>query len=236
MTTEVDEPEPSRAYAPRGTVALLLALTLLSGIVDAVCVLALSRVFVANMTGNLVFVGLSLSGAPGFSVAATLYSLGGFVVGVEACHRYARSGRVSGLTLLRHVTAAEAVLLAGATMVCAATGGHPTGSALHVAVVVCAVALGGQNTVARRMGITELTTTVMTGTLIGLVGNLSQPSQRRAAALQSLSVAALVTGALLGAVIVRGIGPTTAVALTAAIAAAVSGWIGRTDKRIPAAP
>ena len=61
--------------------ALLLALTVLVGVVDAVSILSLGRVFVANMTGNVVFVGFALAGASGFSLAASLSALGGFLVG-----------------------------------------------------------------------------------------------------------------------------------------------------------
>src|SRR4051812_35232094 len=61
--------------------ALLLVLTVLAGVVDAVSILSLGRVFVANMTGNIVFVGFALAGAPGFSLAASLSALGGFLVG-----------------------------------------------------------------------------------------------------------------------------------------------------------
>jgi hypothetical protein len=50
--------------------AMLLALTALAGIVDATSILALKHVFVATMTGNVVFIGLGLSGAPRFSVWA----------------------------------------------------------------------------------------------------------------------------------------------------------------------
>ena len=45
--------------------ALLLILTAVSGVVDAVSILSLGRVFVANMTGNVVFVGFAIAGAPG---------------------------------------------------------------------------------------------------------------------------------------------------------------------------
>ena len=43
---------------------MLLALTLVTGIVDAVSILALGRVFVANMTGNVVFAGFAITGRP----------------------------------------------------------------------------------------------------------------------------------------------------------------------------
>jgi uncharacterized membrane protein YoaK (UPF0700 family) len=48
---------------------LLLVLTAATGAIDAVSLLALGRVFVANMTGNVVFLGMALANAPGFSLA-----------------------------------------------------------------------------------------------------------------------------------------------------------------------
>jgi hypothetical protein len=51
--------------------AMLLVLTVVSGVVDAVSVLALGRVFVANMTGNVAFIGFALAGAPGFSAGSS---------------------------------------------------------------------------------------------------------------------------------------------------------------------
>ncbi len=64
--------------------AMLLALTVLAGVVDAVSILALDRVFVSSMTGNLVFIGIGLAGVEGFSVFSPLVSLGSFVLGVLA--------------------------------------------------------------------------------------------------------------------------------------------------------
>src|SRR6201986_5321889 len=60
---------------------MLLALTLVTGLVDAVSILALGRVFVANMTGNVVFAGFAIVGAPGFSLGASLFALAGFLIG-----------------------------------------------------------------------------------------------------------------------------------------------------------
>jgi hypothetical protein len=48
---------------------LLLTLTVVTGMVDPVSTLRLGRVFVANMTGNVVFSGFALVGAPGLSGA-----------------------------------------------------------------------------------------------------------------------------------------------------------------------
>src|SRR6266545_2355238 len=60
---------------------LLLALTIVTGLVDAFSYLVLGHVFVANMTGNVVFLGFALAGATGFSIPASLAALGAFSLG-----------------------------------------------------------------------------------------------------------------------------------------------------------
>lgn len=50
---------------------LMLALTVVTGLVDAFSYLVLGHVFVANMTGNVVFSGFAIAGAAGFSLAAS---------------------------------------------------------------------------------------------------------------------------------------------------------------------
>src|ERR1700704_6326072 len=57
-------------------VPMMVALTVLTGCVDAVSFLELGHVFVANMTGNVVFLGFALAGARGLSVVASLLALG----------------------------------------------------------------------------------------------------------------------------------------------------------------
>ncbi len=61
--------------------ALLLVLTVTTGLIDAVSVLGLGRVFTANMTGNIVFLGFALAGVPGFSRPRSLAALAAFLVG-----------------------------------------------------------------------------------------------------------------------------------------------------------
>src|SRR5437660_10186412 len=69
-----DDPE-------RALPQLLLALTVVTGLVDAVSYLRLGHVFVANMTGNVVFLGFALAGASGVTAAASLIALGSFLAG-----------------------------------------------------------------------------------------------------------------------------------------------------------
>jgi hypothetical protein len=55
---------------------LMILLTVVTGIVDAVTYLQLGYVFVTNMTGNVVFLGFATAGANGLSVTSSLLALG----------------------------------------------------------------------------------------------------------------------------------------------------------------
>ena len=159
---------------------LLLILTAVTGVVDAVSILSLGRVFVANMTGNVVFAGFALVGAPGFSLSASLFALAGFLLGAAAGGgMITRSGRDRGL-LLRASTAAE-VVLAAAALLLVALSGDPGVSHGTLAVsasfgpdvadgiaALLAIAMGVQNAVARKLAVPDMTTTVLTMLLTGL--------------------------------------------------------------------
>ncbi len=60
---------------------LLVSLTVVTGLVDAFSYLTLGHVFVANMTGNVVFLAFALAGATGFSATASALALGSFALG-----------------------------------------------------------------------------------------------------------------------------------------------------------
>ncbi|MDX2848379.1 YoaK family protein [Actinacidiphila glaucinigra] len=195
---------------------LLLVLTVLSGLVDAVSILSLGHVFVANMTGNLVFVSLGLAGAPEFSVVTSLVALGGFTVGILFC-RAALSRLSPPVALVSAAALCETALLASATVL------HALDGPRRVLVVVCAVAMGLQNAMAGRVGIAGLTTTVMTRTLVGLIGDTGAAAHdRRIAVRQALSVAALVCGALAGGLLVLLVTPPAALAAATGCALAVA--------------
>ena len=57
---------------------------MVTGLVDAFSYLVLGHVFVANMTGNVVFLGFALVGAPGFSIGASAVALVSFWLGALA--------------------------------------------------------------------------------------------------------------------------------------------------------
>lgn len=69
---------------------MLAALTVVSGVGDAVSYLGLGHVFVANMTGNIVFLGFAAAGASQLSVPWSLTALAGFLLGSIGAGRLAR--------------------------------------------------------------------------------------------------------------------------------------------------
>jgi uncharacterized membrane protein YoaK (UPF0700 family) len=202
--------------------ALLLLLTVSTGLIDAVSILALGRVFVANMTGNVVFIGFALAGAPGFSLAASVIALAGFLVGAALGGvAVARFGDNRG-RLLRNAVCVQVVLMLVASVVAAASG-TPLGDGVRDATVaLAAVALGLQNAAVRKLAVPDLTTTVLTMTLTGIAADL-RSRNLRVALRRTLAVVAMLMGALVGAVLVLHAGVPaalfTATGLTALVAA-----------------
>jgi uncharacterized membrane protein YoaK (UPF0700 family) len=147
-------------------------LTVVTGVVDAVSILSLGRVFVANMTGNVVFVGFALSGAPGFSLSASLFALGGFLVGAFAGGAMiARMGK-NRAVLLRNTVGIELVLVLVAVVLASSLSTPFANPVKDSIAAVTAIAMGIQNAAARRLAVPDLTTTVLTMTLTGLAAAL----------------------------------------------------------------
>jgi uncharacterized membrane protein YoaK (UPF0700 family) len=184
---------------------LLLVMTTATGLVDAVSVLGLGRVFVANMTGNVVFLGFAVAGVPGFSLAASLAALGGFLVGALAGGALASARAHRRGHLLRDVALVEVVLLLVGVGLLAGVSGTP-GSGLASAVAApAAVALGLQNSAVRRLAVPDLTTTVLTMTLTGIAADV-RSSGRPVMTRRVLAVVTMFVGALAGALLVLHVG------------------------------
>jgi uncharacterized membrane protein YoaK (UPF0700 family) len=157
----------------------LLALTAVSGILDAVSFLALGRIFTANMTGNVVFLAFAAVGTPGISVARPLTSLAAFLSGAAIASYFNRAtaGPIQRHRLRVSATCEVALLFA--------------------------LAMGLRTATVQQLAVPGLTsTTMVTTTLTGLVadlalaGSIDSRSSRRVGSIASLFVGA-ATGALL---------------------------------------
>jgi uncharacterized membrane protein YoaK (UPF0700 family) len=232
--TEVRETlAPSRADRFGPLPPLLVAMTVVTGLVDSFSYLLLGHVFVANMTGNVVFLGFAIAGAQGFSIAASLVALASFGLGSVLGGRIgAQFGNHRG----HHVavaTGAQSVLLA-VSMILALVGTHPFGSGVRYALIVAlSLAMGVQNASVRRLAVPDLTTTVLTLTVTGIAadsalgGGKGSKSGRRL-----ISVAAMFIGALVGAVLVLHVRvalPLIIAFVIVVVVALVSQWTGRSN-------
>ncbi|MFI6892926.1 YoaK family protein [Streptomyces sp. NPDC050256] len=179
---------------------LMLALTVVTGLVDAVSYLELGRVFVANMTGNVVFAGFAFAGAPGFSLVASFVALGGFVAGAVTGGRFVHRSHAHRGRMLLHALCAETACVLAALVVTLVSGSPYTGGVRFTLIALLALGLGLQNAVARALAVPDLKTTVLTLTITGiasdgrLAGGPGGKAGRRA-----LSAAAMLAGALVGA-------------------------------------
>jgi uncharacterized membrane protein YoaK (UPF0700 family) len=213
---------------------IMLALTVVTGLVDATSYLRLGHVFVANMTGNVAFLGFAIAGAQGLSIVASLAAIAAFLVG--GLIGGTLGGRLTqhrGL-LLRAALAVQLFLLAVAAVVAVATGaGVRAGSGTrYVLIVLLAVGMGIQNATVRRLGVRDLTTTVLTMTLTGIAADARLVGGPGAAvARRLLSIAAMILGALAGALLVLHVddaAPLGAAAVLVAVMAIVVHRVSQT--------
>jgi uncharacterized membrane protein YoaK (UPF0700 family) len=195
------ESQLSSATQHSVTPGILLVLTSVTGIVDAVSYLALGHVFTANMTGNVVLLGFALAGVKGLSAARSFAALACFFSGAIFGGRVpvaqaARSLLVeTGLLLL----ASLAALLPDQNL------------SVYSVIAITAGAMGYRNAVVRKVGLPDLTTTVLTLTITGLAADSGlaggeNPRWRRRVA----AILALVIGAFAGA---QAVSRSTALAL-----------------------
>src|SRR5919201_5331167 len=186
----------------RSLVTCLFFLTCVSGLVDAFSYLQLGHVFVANMTGNIVFVGFALAGAGGLSLSSSAVAVLSFFVGALVAGRLARSVQFGPPRLLRAMAASEVVLVAIAIFVAflPAAAGSLTA---HVIIALLAGAMGIQSATTTRLGIPGLNSTVVLTTMIStlaasarLAGGTGADNGRRTLAIGSMLAGGFVGGAL----------------------------------------
>lgn len=212
----------------RLTVVALLLLTFATGLVDAVSVLQLGHVFVANMTGNVVFLGFWLAPRTVIDMTAALVAFASFVAGTVFGGRLSRHidgemRRWLGVTLsLEVATLTTLSVLAGTGVL------DYQDNRKLILVAGLALTFGVQNSTARQFGIQELSTTVLTTTISGLgfdsrlAGGTGDRGRLRFSV-----VLALFLGAAVGATMTRFVvAPVIALAAAVVATSAAIFWFG----------
>ena len=207
---------------PASTVVrILLGLTAVAGLIDAVCFLALGSVFTANMTGNVVFLAFAVAGVQGLSVPRSVTALIVFLLGALMGGRMAARMSPGPQNLWTGAAfGIEASLLLAATVVAIYYRDAFSNAAagIYTIIVLTGLAMGVRNATVRKLGVPDLTTTVLTLTITGLAadsvlgGGNSPAWPRRLAA-----VAAMFIGAALGAWLLK-----YSITLPLALATAIS--------------
>jgi len=217
MTTQA--PGTSPAPISSSLPLLLLLLSATTGLVDAASVLGLGKVFTANMTGNVVFLGFAAAGTPGFKVIPAVMALIAFMVGAWGAGQLARAH--TDLPL-RHWLIRAAVAEAGLLWIAAAISTKidiaaqaPEIAVLSV-IVLTGFAMGLRNATVRALKVPDLTTTVLTLTITGIaadqVAGRSPNFLRRSAAVLSI-----FTGAAVGAMLLLHVGLAVPLVLAGAV-------------------
>jgi uncharacterized membrane protein YoaK (UPF0700 family) len=168
-----------------------------------------------------VFLGFAMADAKEFSIAASLTATAAFLVGATAGGRLAQRAGAHRGRFLASAVLIEFIIV-GLALCAAALSADLDGARVrYTLIVLLALAMGVQNAVARRLGVPDLTTTVLTLTLTGLAADSSLAggnSPRRARRLQAAG--SMFAGAALGALVIFQFGLTVVLAIALVLLAA----------------
>jgi len=192
-----------------------------AGVLDATSILRLGRVFVAMMTGNLVFIGLAAAGAKGFAVDTCALSLGGFTVGALIGGQRCRAAGHRGCAL-RNVMAVKLCLAGAVCLIVIVNGPYLGVGARNVTVLLLAMSMGAQLAAIRYLKIPDLLTVVLTTTITGAL--TERPSSWHDTKLlrRGLAVVAFVVGAVSGGLLILNVGLAAALLFGLGILVAVA--------------
>jgi uncharacterized membrane protein YoaK (UPF0700 family) len=216
------------SVSQRVTVAGLLLLTLATGIVDAVSVLELGHVFVANMTGNIIFLGFWLAPRTVVDMTAALVAFVSFVAGAVLGGRLARHLGHEIRRWLAITLSVEVVMLATLSILAGSGVLDYHDDTKLFLIAGLAVTFGIQNSTARQFGIQELSTTVLTTTIsgIGFDSRLAGGTGERGGLRYSV-VLTMCAGAGIGATLTRfAVAPVIALAAGVVAISAAIFWFG----------
>lgn len=200
----------------------MLLLTFATGLADSISILALGHVFVANMTGNVVFLGFWLAPSTAIDLTAVAVALPTFICTTILSGRLSRYFGLRTRPWITTVLATEIVLL-GVLAILAGSGVlRYQGNSKLIMIAILAVTFGLQHSSARQFGIQELSTTVLTSTIVslGLDSRLAGGTGERQR-LRIGVVATMCAGAFLGATMSRYVIAPVFVVAAAVIAASL---------------
>jgi len=163
---------PELKHHASGTLPVVAALAGAAGFVDAFVFQRVTPVFIANMSGNLVRLGMSAGVHDGRQAAAALVALTGFAAGVAAgairLDRHVRFERPLDPSSLLFGEAGLLTLLALIVRLAHIKYSPTTAAADYPVILIGAAAMGLQAIALRRVGQVAVSTTYGTGAVVRL--------------------------------------------------------------------
>ncbi|MCR2816266.1 YoaK family protein [Microbacterium jiangjiandongii] len=212
---------------------LMMVLTFVTGVVDAVGFLALDRVFVGNMTGNIVILGMAVAGADDLPILGPAIALGTFTLGAFVAGFVLRRRRKEWGGAVTVLLAAGAAVLAGLGVAFLVPAWADSWPLELVASSLTAAVMGVQAAVARSLGVADMTTVVVTSTLTSLASeSLVQRGAKGLWNRRFAAIAVIFLGAVIGALLLV-FGPAVPLLLAALLTATV-GAVGHQRLFTPA--
>jgi len=200
-----------------------VGLTIVAGMVDALSFLRLGEVFVANMTGNVVLLGFSISGVQGFSATAHLAALAAFILGAALGGRLVVAFGHHRGRLLAVVAAVKCGFAATAVCLSLLLAQPDAPELRYALIVLLATSMGLQNAGVRHLRMPDLTTTVLTTTITTFASDLSVAGATSKQLIRRiLSVLLVFIGAAAGAVVLKLAGVTAVLILNLLLLASMA--------------
>ncbi len=158
------------AHSFRNTALIFLCLS--AGIVDVIGYLSLGHVFTANMTGNIVLLGIAAGSSLQLTALHSIIALSGFVLGVLLAvvvgGKHEKTFWPKAVTRIFIIEVMILLLFALMTI-------FPyTQGAYFMLIILLSMAMGMQTAAARKLNVAGISTTVLTSTLANLFEDAAQ--------------------------------------------------------------
>lgn len=201
---------------------MMMVLTFVTGLLDAVGYLALDRVFTGNMTGNVVILGMGLVSGDHLPVLGPLVALIAYIAGAAIAGRLLRTPPVPWTASVTTILVVNTAILALAGVVVLMTDVRQVDGGTAIIAAVLAVVMGAQAAVARALAVQDMTTVVVTSTLTAFAGEtLTNAARTWFTHRRFWAVIAICGGAAAGSALLRihaGVPILVAALLTATVA------------------
>ena len=183
---------------------LMMTLTFVTGILDAVGYLGLDRIFTGNMTGNIVILGMGIASEDNLPVAGPLAALIAYLAGAALAGRLLRHHPKTWrpITTALLLTNAGVLAVVAITLATVDVGGASLG-AIGIASALAAL-MGAQAATARMLAVPDMTTVVVTSTMTAYASEtLFMPGSAWLTHRRLWAIVAIFAGALTGALALK---------------------------------